>query len=263
MKFAAKSVNYNLANKEATFNAVTNGFDYDTRLSFSTKYNENVKILQNRLVELGYLDMSSGAWGYYGPKTLAAVNKYKKDNNLGNIGKDAGVVGKDTWTSLGLIYRTQKDIDAGVKIVTVGTEQYFDITEAVTSALSKAEPEFQNHKFDTEWFAQQVGNSGPWNIKQSAEVWANTLNISENSYNSGKLIFHGNFYVIDDIGNITYGYLGKVAGFPDAVLYLGSLKNHFDTHGDTNMKNEYNDHERIRTGIRLYKGIDISAKISY
>ena len=87
-------------------------FDYDDKLSVSTKYNEDVKVMQNELAWLGYY--SGEIDGYFGQKTLDAVNLYKNAMGLGNTGSDWGVVGVQTWSSLGLIYRTQQDIDAEI-----------------------------------------------------------------------------------------------------------------------------------------------------
>ena len=90
---------------ETNRRAVSN-FDYNTRLSYNQQYNKNVELLQRRLSDLGYLDMSGGGWGYYGNKTIDAVNRYKADKGLGNTGNDYGVVGKQTWNSLGLLSRS-------------------------------------------------------------------------------------------------------------------------------------------------------------
>ena len=55
-------------------------------------------------------------------------------------------------------------------------------------------------------------NQGNWNVKRNAKVWSDTLGISANSYNK-TVFFYGRPVVIDDIGNITYGYLGRAARF--------------------------------------------------
>ena len=248
-------------NKSSNTDDNSDNFDYNTRLSYNQNYDKMVEILQNRLEELGYLDMSVGGWGYYGPKTIEAVNRYKKDNELGNTGKDEGVVGKDTWKSLGLLYREQIDIDNGVKIITSGRKQYFDISEAVSKALYKARDEFSKNKQDVDWFIEKVKNEGDWNIKRDAEVWQKTLNISENSYYVDGFFLYGNYINKEDLGNITYGYLGKAAGFPDDILIIGSLGYHMRYNLMKDIQNELDDQDRIRTGIKWYNGFDISAKI--
>ena len=189
-------------------------FDYNTKLSKSNQYSSDVKVLQNELAWLGYY--SGEIDGYFGQKTLDAVNWYKHANDLGNTGADWGVVGAQTWSSLGLIYRTRQDIDAGVQIITVGLKQYFDISMPVATAVQNAKKDFENHKLDVDWFIGQVKNQGRWNVKRNAQVWSDTLGISTNSYNKN-MFFYGRPVVIDDIGNISYGYLGKAAGFSGAV----------------------------------------------
>lgn len=77
-------------------------FGSNTKLSQSQRYNPDVVTLQRQLVSLGYLDMSEGGWGCFGPKTLSAVNKYKDDNGLWNFGEYKGIVGETTWRHLGL-----------------------------------------------------------------------------------------------------------------------------------------------------------------
>ncbi len=62
VKLASTNYNAQLTNyKNKTLNnSNSNNFDYNTRLSFNQTYDKKVEILQNRLVELGYLDMSAG-----------------------------------------------------------------------------------------------------------------------------------------------------------------------------------------------------------
>ena len=63
----------------------------------------DIQKLQMRLQELGYLDSSITAYGYFGTKTLAAVNAFKEDMGLQNdTGATRGVVGATTWAFLGL-----------------------------------------------------------------------------------------------------------------------------------------------------------------
>ena len=54
----------------------------------------DVKALQNKLIELGYL--SGKADGVYGSKTAAAVKAFQKDHGL----TADGIVGPQTWNTL-------------------------------------------------------------------------------------------------------------------------------------------------------------------
>jgi RHS repeat-associated protein len=69
---------------------------------------QDVKLLQRRLMSLGLLTIPKDkdgnyiGYGTFGPRTLAAVNKYKKDHGLWNFDQYAGKVGETTWRHLGL-----------------------------------------------------------------------------------------------------------------------------------------------------------------
>ena len=124
---------------------------------------------------------------------------------LKNLKKDDknGTSPVSSWQSLGLLYREQKDIDAGVEIVVV-----------------------------------------------------KTLGISSNTY-YGTMIFNGQFVTAEDMGNITFGYLGRAAGFFDEMLKTGSFSYHIldkniDAFEDENLANENADHDMIIYGAKLY-----------
>ena len=68
--------------------------------------------------------------------------------------------------------------------------------------------------------------------------------------------------VIDDIGNITYGYLGKAAGFPAVILKGGSMGYHILNHGLTDFDNEFFDEAFVQLGIDWYNGKDIQLRFS-
>ena len=236
-------------------------FDYNSQLKCDPNiYSPDVRTLQNELAWRGYLTKDD-INGYFGEKTLAAVNSYKNDMGLWNTGDFEGVVGLTTWKSLELIYREQIDIDAGVIVVNVGGKQYFDISKPVNDAVYNAKSEFENHKLDISWFVNEVKNQGEWNVKRDAGVWSKTLGISENSYNT-TMLFYGRVVVVDDIGNITFGYLGKAAGFSATILKGGSMGYHVLNHGLSNFDNESSDEAYVQLGIDWYNGIDIQVVIS-
>ena len=194
-------------------------FDYNTKLSKSNQYSDDVKVLQNELAWLGYY--SGKIDGYFGQKTLNAVNWYKYANNLGNTGTNQGVVGAQTWSSLGLIYRTQADIDAGVEISMIGLKQYKDVSTPINNALARAKGTFQEHKYNFVWFYNQVKPDADWDIKLE-DSWDET--IAKGTYPGSYLtqvIFHGELTTPEALGNITYGYLGTAAGFSKSILLKG------------------------------------------
>ena len=188
----------------------------------------------------------------YDKNAPAAVKAYQQSVGL----KADGIVGINTWKSLGLIYREKEDINAGVKITTRGLKQYFDISIPVTNAVINAKETFSQHSGELDWFKKTVGDKGDWNIKRNAGIWSKTLGISENSYNK-PLIFYDKIVVMDNIGNITYGYLGKAANLSDKILMIGSMANHIKNHYLSDFKNEFDDEEFIQLGIDWYNGKNI------
>lgn len=76
----------------------------------------------------------------------------------------------------------------------------------------------------------------------------------------GNRYFGINGRIIVGIFNITYGYLGKAAGFPSAVLKGGSMGYHILNHGMTEFKNEFLDEGYIQLGVDWYEGKEIQAR---
>ncbi|NSJ92046.1 peptidoglycan-binding protein, partial [Coprococcus sp. MSK.21.13] len=56
----------------------------------------NVKIIQENLMEKGYMVGSYEADGYFGTATFNAIKKFQRDNGL----MVDGIVGKETWDRL-------------------------------------------------------------------------------------------------------------------------------------------------------------------
>ena len=83
-----------------------------------------------------------------------------------------------------------------------------------------------------------------------------------------KFLFSGKVVDREELGNITYGYLGKAKNFPDEILYLGggvasqgknltemilnSAKNLVELLNDPYYGDSKEDHESIEFGIKLY-----------
>lgn len=67
------------------------------------RVSEDVKMLQNYLITLGYSLPVYGADGNFGNETLAAVKKFQKDNGL----EVDGIVGPKTW---GMIYKLMAEV---------------------------------------------------------------------------------------------------------------------------------------------------------
>ena len=94
-----------IPNKSAAIQAsIRNVLEFkDGGKNGTAKGREDVALLQKSLEILGYLD-TEGNYGYFGEKTLEAVNQYKKDKKLDNQGENYGKIGVTTLTQI------QKDI---------------------------------------------------------------------------------------------------------------------------------------------------------
>jgi lysozyme family protein len=122
-------------------------------------YKEDVLLLQKRLNELGYTDKYGRKLdedGKFGENTLAAVNKYKEQNELWNFDEYAGKVGSTTW---GHLFGNESFYD-----YVVGNEQkieHFASTKIEPVYYSQEDPKwnkimYSNHNDKT----QTIGSSG-------------------------------------------------------------------------------------------------------
>lgn len=228
-------------------------FDYDTVLSYNPgQKNNDVIALQNELAYLGYLNPND-VDGYFGQKTLDAVNAYKYDNGLWNDGEYYGKVGLTTWQNLGLIYRTQGDIDRGVTIFTEASgRQLYDVTKMFNDQLWYAEQYLNSLSIwnsMVEWY-NKVDHRGDWDIK-IRESWDRTFGGSYPGSYDSEVILYGEYSTPEKMGNIMYGYTGKVVGWGDAILYAGSFGAAVPANwGDVSA--ELSDWPSINRGIQLY-----------
>ena len=125
---------------------------------------------------------------------------------------------------------------------------------------------------EIKWFFDQVTHKGPWDLKVD-QSWENTIGIKPiptfgvpgaNQY----FYFKDKFINREELGNITYGYLGKVMNFPDIILYIGGgVASKGKNFGEMILNSIFKindfkppyygdskeDHEFIEFGIQLYK----------
>lgn len=125
--------------------------------------------IQKRLIGKGYA-LSHGADGKFDSKTTAAVNSFKKDNNLLNTGDYAGVVGKDTWyklnTGVWLVYGSKGDMIAklqkmlvSLKYTTAANDKSTNFGKGILNAVNK----FKNDN--------KIYNKGEMNGVVGDQVW--------------------------------------------------------------------------------------------
>ncbi len=87
-------------------------------------YSEDVLKMQKRLNEIyagvsGYKKIKED--GYFGPETLAAVNRYKEEHGLWNFGEYEGKVGETTWNHMFSLNIGGKDSQQGTNTTTAQT----------------------------------------------------------------------------------------------------------------------------------------------
>jgi RHS repeat-associated protein len=144
----------------------------------------------------------------------------------------------------------------GTKVVFRNGTCCRDATEPVQTAVLAAESTFKEHSFNFLWFKDQVDNDAPWDIKIE-ERWKNTIGTEYPGKHNANVIYGGGILTPEKLGNITYGYLGRAAGFTESALILGSVYANgimgYITATESGRFNENNDHAYIRIGIDWYE----------
>lgn len=195
---------------------------------------------------------------------------------------------------------SKEDIAAGITVIKIDGKYYYDYTTVVMNRLNEVLPDFYNHDIPTyeeyidkyslklfgKWivsvpgydeysaavlgnlwfFYDEVTHGAPWDIKRD-DPWKQQFGDIRMPYYDGnplkseRFAFRGEIVTREDLGNITYGYLGSAMGIGDVTLYWGGgvaaqgLKNIFSEkvrdaskyYGDTE-----EDHHAIKKGIDLY-----------
>ena len=221
-------------------------FDYNSLLSVGSS-GIDVKVLQNELAWLGYYnDKIDGA---FGKNTLSAVKAYQQAAGL----DVDGIVGVNTWSSMGLIYRSSADIDIGVKITTDGLKQSKDFSVPINKALgATAEVAESKWRFDYKWFISEVNHKARWDIKRE-EPWNKTIGNNTYPGMGVKVKYNDNMMTPEELGNYTYGYIGAAMGLSMMELYGGSWYAAGFPVGGPEWTNEYNDWSSIKKGAQAYK----------
>ena len=199
--------------------------------------------------------MSEGEWGYFGKKTTAAVNSYKEDNDLGNEGEYNGVVGRETWESLGLKCISEPDIANGLKIVTEENgAQFYDVTVPFNNLLEKVKIEGNEHKYNFILFYTKVDHNMDYDIKR-IDSWLRTLEISYPGNFDSIVIFNNKYTSPEELGNFLYGYYGNAMGLPQNLLLGGSIyaSGIWKKSNLNGIYNEFVDHIAIKEGFEYYE----------
>ncbi|WP_242631550.1 RHS repeat-associated core domain-containing protein [Sedimentibacter sp. zth1] len=149
---------------------------------------------------------------------------------------------------------TKDEQNAGVGASRIGGKLYRDISTPVENALLRDVGDFESHSGKNFWFRSKVGNEGVWNLKyREGDVnhWEQTLGIPFWGY-STQMVLNGKLVTVEQVGNITYGYLAAAAGMSQSWMKFGSSVNHFLKHGFKNWDNEKADKLLFELGINWY-----------
>ena len=104
------------------------------------------------------------------------------------------------------------------------------------------------------WFYSQVEPGAVWDIKLE-HSWVETIGTPYPGTNAN-VIFRGHKIAIDDLGNFTYGYIGRALGIPLWVLLAGSAyaarHNPYDLDVSDRIINEFVDWIYIAKGFNAF-----------
>jgi len=126
-----------------------------------------------------------------------------------------------------------------------------DYSVYVNYALDKAEPGFKNNNINMRYMYNQVASEKPWDIKVP-ERWEKTIGVDyPGSYNT-PIIVNGRVTTPEELGNMTYGYLGTAAGFRPWVLYTGGDFADAGLWGMITRSDSPEDKAAIKKGIEWY-----------
>ena len=90
----------------------------------------------------------------------------------------------------------------------------------VTDAVNKAVATFKAHYYDFLWFKDQVDHNKQWDIKRKGP-WEEKIGIPYPGSSGTEVIWDGEVVTPEILGNMTYGYLGRQAGFDILTLLAG------------------------------------------
>ena len=144
-----------------------------------------------------------------------------------------------------------------------------DVTEEVDRALEEAIAigrEFRDNanseKYDIvervrrekalyEDFYWRVKRDAQWDIKRK-DPWTGTIGTPYPGARTMPVVYHGHVLTLEDLGNLTYGILGRERGIPLIVLIGGSYyAADFPIFGSES-ENEFNDWQYIYYGYEFY-----------
>ncbi|MBQ2699991.1 MAG: hypothetical protein IJF65_02430 [Clostridia bacterium] len=126
---------------------------------------------------------------------------------------------------------TDYDKQQGIKVIEADGELYYDYTEPINRLLERSLDAFKSSNVKglppkdfmivldrLLWFKDQVDNGMPWDLKVD-EPWKQQFGDLQMPAFGDEFYFRGKRITRENLGNLTYGYLGSVMGVPPDILY--------------------------------------------
>lgn len=130
---------------------------------------------------------------------------------------------------------TDDDRAGGLSVVKIDGEYYIDYTPVINTRLHEVEQDFRSHSLydpcvindkkvllsNIMWFISQVNEYCPWDIKREKSWLRQFGNVRLPSSMEDTIAYNGQVVTLENLGNFTYGYLGRAMGWSAEILYLG------------------------------------------
>ena len=174
---------------------------------------EDVIIITQATIEWNIANSNGDQGGMSAAHAKANAVREKYLSSYETVGENGHII----------IELPQTDIDRGVKIITIDGDQYIDVTSPIYTALKQYEDEFsviEDTLLVLQYFYSIVNHGAVWDIKRPAK-WKETIGTTYPNFNKN-VIFNGEFFTPEDLGNITYGYIGARLGIGLPILGVGS-----------------------------------------
>ena len=209
-------ISYNKTGDGSPVLPLVNGEAYDSYKlgsgNIDNKTNDyeskDIKKMQVKLQELGYLDKSINNYGYFGQQTLIAINNFKNDFGIKNdTNATKGLVGATTWAILGLDFDVMETYDntttnvtlsRGAMHVNMAVKTLFSVADNIKKAYKIAYgkninistesvyTELLGHLVPNLLSSQYYMNSNLW---QSIKSHTDIIDIGESSVDSNRWVW--------------------------------------------------------------------------
>ncbi len=122
---------------------------------------------------------------------------------------------------------TEEDKAVGVTVANINGKFYKDVTKPLNKALFKAAYEAElraktgNIIGNALWFYNIMDHGKAWDIKRK-KGWDETIGSTYPGGSQSEVVFNGEVITPEELGNLTYAYIGAKLGYPIEILLGGS-----------------------------------------